>query len=215
MKRTDLPCAVVTLLAILGAGCICASPALSAVPQCVSVTVQPDVQQIAESMRQMSSDAAELSFMQTMIRLDMGAIGMSEQAVSRVMHPELRRFAQRVMNKRSTEQGKFLSWILTLYGDGAYSASKPIWADSDAVRRFDLCNCDFEVGYMLAMIRHDAGGLAIASEARARSAHGRIEQAASGVMTGRCADIAQLQNWLACWYGISVSVVGPGQCIQC
>jgi len=203
------------LPALLGAGCVCASPVLVAMPQCVSVTMQPDVQQIAESFGQMSTDAAELSFMQSMIRLDSGAIGMSEQAASRATHPELRQFAQHLVNKRNTEQDRFLSWILALYGDGAYSASKPMAVDSQVIRRLDSCNCGFEVGYMLAMIRHDAGALAIASEAGRQSAHGRIEQAASDVVRGRSDDIARLRNWLACWYGISVSVVGSGQCIQC
>jgi uncharacterized protein (DUF305 family) len=209
MRRTGLPGAVVTSLGLLA----CASSVLAGVPQCASVTVQPNVQQIARSMRQMSSGAAELSFMQTMIRLDMGAIGISEQAVERATHPGLRQFAGRVVNERSGEQQRFVSWILTLYGDGAYSASRLIAADSETIGRFDLCNCGFEVGYMLAMIGHDAGGLAIASEAKNRSAHGRIARAAAGVLRGRSADIAQLQAWLACWYGISASVIGSGQCI--
>lgn len=214
MERTNLLGTVTMLLALLGVGCI-GTCSVSAVPQCVSVTMQPNVQLIAENMRQMSVGASELSFMQSMIRVDVGAIRMSEQAVSRATHPELRQFARHVVNARSAEQDTFLSWILTIYGDGAYSASKPMTEDSLTISTLDTCNCGFEVGYMLAMIKHDAGVLAIAGEAGRRTAHGRIRQAALNVTMGRSADITQLQKWLACWYGIKASVAGPRQCIQC
>lgn len=202
------------LLILSSTACIALEAVSAVAPQCLTVTIQPDAQQIVSNMRQMSADATELSFMQSTIRMDAGAIGMSEQAIARATHPELRRFAQRVVNERSSEQEKFVNWILTLYGDGTYSASRLIGQDSLTIARFDQCTYGFEVGYMLAMIAHDAGVLAVAGEARQRSSHGRIEQAALKIADRRLSDIAQLRNWLACWFGIRVSLV-DSHCVQC
>ncbi len=199
------------LLAVLGVGCV-GSACCAA--QCTCVAIQTDAALIADSMQRMSADGAELTFMRTMISLDLGATAMSRQAVMQAMHPELRQFARDVISRRGTEQDKLLNWILDLYGDGIYSATKLMPDDSAVVRRFALCNQGFDAGYMLAMIRHDAGAVAIARQARAQSVHGRIGRAASDVIRTRSLDIARLQGWLACWCGITVSVA-DGQCVPC
>ena len=108
-------------------GCIGSGSVLAEVPQCRSVMTEPAVQEIANGMQVMSADAAELSFMQSMISLDLGVIGMSKQADSKATHEELRQFARRVVDERYTEQDRLLTWILTLYGDGVYNATKLFW----------------------------------------------------------------------------------------
>ena len=186
----------------------------TAMPQCVSVTIQPEARQMVDNMKQMSSSAAELSFMQNMIRMDLGAVEMSKQAASRGTHTELSLFARRIVDERDAEMNRFVSMILTLYGDGVYSASKPTAEDSKAAGRFDRCNCGFEAGYMLAMIRHEAGALAVAREMQRQSTHGRLKQAAQRIVTERSANIEKLRSLLKCWYGIDASVI-IGECVQC
>ena len=205
---------LLTLLIANSVGLPAEASLSAAMPQCVSVTTLPAAQQVAANIRQMSADAAELSFMQNTVGMDAGAIRMSEQAAARATHPELRRFAQRLVNERTGEQERLLVWILAIYGDGTYSASKLLCEDSRTIARFDQCTYGFEVGYMLAMIAHDAGVLAVADEAQHRSAHGRIARAALRIASKRSADVAQLKTWLACWYGIRVSIAGS-QRIQC
>lgn len=192
----------------------CAGSVVSATPQCVFVRTGSEARQIVDGMTQMSSDAAELSFMQSMIRMDIGAVEISKQAASRSTHTELSLFVRRIVDRRVAEANKLVSWILALYGDAAYSASKPLGVDSQAVGRFEQCNCGFEAGYILAMIRHEAGALAVAQAMLQRSAHGRIEQAARRITMERSENIEKLRMWLKCWYGIDASVV-VGECVQC
>ncbi len=135
---------------------------------------------------------------------------MSKLAASKAAHPELRRFARRVVDERSSEKERFISWLLAMYGDDGVPQVTPFAADRQVADYLDgVCCSDFEIRYVLAMIEHDAGALAIANAAKGTSLHGRIDQAALDVAAERAAEISQLRQWLYCWYGINASVAAP------
>ncbi len=202
------------LLAVLVLGCVSDAGTSALGAQCRSVTAPTAVLGIVDGMDRLTSDAVEMGFMQSMVRFDAGAIGISKEAICKAGHPELRQFAQRVIDERSSEQERFFTWLLAQYGDDGIPSKRPMAGDWRTIGSIEpLCGCEFEVQYMLAMISHDAGVLAVASKAGQRSIHGRIGNAASGVAAQRSVDIARLQSWLLCWYGIEVTVVTPARCV--
>lgn len=169
--------------------------------QGTTMQVSPQMQQMMSQMQQMTPLQFDRSFLQNMTDHHEGAIAASRLAVQKAQHPELRRFAQKVINDQSSEIRQFNTWLNLWYGAPVRPQLMPM--DQDEVNKLqNLSGRDFEIEYMRHMIMHHSDGIAMAQMAQQKASHPQVVQAASNIIQKQTMEINQLRTWLNTWYGI-------------
>ncbi|MEN6521860.1 MAG: DUF305 domain-containing protein [Armatimonadota bacterium] len=167
-------------------------------------TMRPEMEQTMEQMRQMQPSQFEQRFLQNMIRHHQGAIEMSQLALTKATHPELRQFAEKVINDQKREQQQFASWLKNWYQASAVRQQTPMDAQMTAQLR-KLNGRSFEIRYMQDMIIHHSEAVQMASDAEQKAMHPGVKDVALKIITEQSQEITQLQNWLASWYGVDAA----------
>lgn len=150
----------------------------------------------------------DLSFMRDMIRHHLGAIEMSQLAVKSATHPELRQFAQNVIDKQTAQDQQFFDWLKSW----SNVTVQPTVTPTDAIVIAKLRNLkdgDFEILYMQAMIKHHSQGIEMARMAERKAVHPELKRVAGDIAMTQSAEINQLKMWLSQWYGIKGSSNKP------
>ncbi|MHB1001118.1 MAG: DUF305 domain-containing protein [Armatimonadota bacterium] len=161
----------------------------------------PDMQGMMDSMSKAPSNQFDQMFLQNMTHHHVGAIEMSRLALNKASHPELRRFAQKVINDQARENRQFASWMKSWYKKSIQPSVMPM--DRNNVNQLkSLEGREFEIEYMQMMIHHHQSGIQMAQMAQQRAVHPELKTAASKIVTAQSAEIIQLKNWLSRWYNI-------------
>ncbi|MEN6372832.1 MAG: DUF305 domain-containing protein [Armatimonadota bacterium] len=166
-----------------------------------SMTMRPEMEQTMEQMRQMQPSQFEQSFLQNMIQHHQGAIEMSQLALTRATHPELRQFAEKIISDQRREQQQFASWLKNWYQVSTVRQQTPMDTQMTAQLR-NLSGRDFEIRYMQDMIIHHSEAVQMASDAEQKTLHPEVKDVALKIITEQSQEITQLKNWLMLWYGV-------------
>lgn len=165
-----------------------------------AVTTRPEMEQVMQNMRQMQPSQFEQSFLGNMIRHHQGAIELSQLALTKATHPELRKFAENVITKQSREQRQFASWLKNWYKASSVKQPRPI-DDQMTSNLRNLSGRDFEIQYMRDMIIHHSEAVSMGQSAEQKAVHPEVKTAAANIVKQQSAEINELRRWLSSWYG--------------
>ncbi|MHB1458182.1 MAG: DUF305 domain-containing protein [Armatimonadota bacterium] len=169
--------------------------------QVQSRAMLPEMQSMMSSMMQMPPSQFDQSFLQNMIRHHAGAIAMSRIVVQKATNPELRQFAQRVIDTQSQQNREMATWLKSWYRSSGSMAPMPM--DEQTTRQLrGLSSRDIEIIYMQAMIMHHQEAVDMGRVAEQKAGHPEIKTLATSIVTGQSAEISQLSGWLSDWYKV-------------
>jgi uncharacterized protein (DUF305 family) len=191
------------LLALLLSACGAAEPA--AAPTAAPAT--------ADSMAGMDHGAAgmdhgvisaegapyDAAFIDGMIAHHDGAIIMANQALEQAERPEIRSLADAIISAQEAEIGQMKDWRMAWYPELAETSGMvmdmgPMEVPAGAE--------PFEQRFIQAMIPHHESAITMARDALQKAEHQEIKDLASAIITAQQAEIDQMQQWLAEWYGL-------------
>jgi uncharacterized protein (DUF305 family) len=165
--------------------------------------LRPEMQGLLRRMEQIPSAQFDQEFITNMIRHHSGAIVMSQLALERATHPELRQFARHVIDVQSKENVQFADWLKS-WCNVSVPASSMTTDQAIVAQLKELHGRDFEIEYMRAMIGHHTEAIDMSEIAEQRATHPKLSSAASNIIKNQSAEIEQLCNWLANWYGVTM-----------
>ncbi len=155
-----------------------------------------------QAMMQMPSPQFEQAFLKDMIRHHAGAVAMSEVVVRKAVHPELRQFAQRVIDTQSQEIQEMSRWLKSWYNASVPAMAMPM-GEQTTIELRSLSGSGLEIRYMQAMITHHQDAVNMARMAEQKAIHPELKSLASNIVTGQTVEINQLSQWLSDWYNVS------------
>ena len=151
-----------------------------------------------------------------------GAITMSQMALEKATKPELREFAQKVIDAQSME-----IQILTNYLRDWYGMQPPAgdMMSEAMMRKADMpmmhgkmptmqemmqhmraletkTGADFDIAYMSELSEHHAMAVMMATPVLLGGFHGDLYTMAAKTVKDQGEEIEQLREWLRTWYGI-------------
>ncbi len=148
----------------------------------------------------MTEDAPiDAQFIDSMIEHHQGAIDMAEQALQESERPEIRALAETIIATQQAEVDQMRAWREQWYPDlgpttGLHMPMGEMQISADASQPFDARFID-------AMIAHHRGAIDMARMAREQAEHSEIRELAEAIITTQEAEIAQLEQWRATWFG--------------
>ncbi|MBI2844369.1 MAG: DUF305 domain-containing protein [Armatimonadetes bacterium] len=157
---------------------------------------RPGMQDMMGRMRQMPADQFDREFMQNMMRHHAGAITISKLAAEKAKRPELRRFAQQVVDDQTRENQQLSRWLQGWYDVTAQAAPMPM--DEEMLERLRaLEGKQFDTEYMQAMVTHHQEAVNMARIAEQRAARPELKALAAQIVKEQSAEMEQLRGWLA------------------
>ncbi len=154
------------------------------------------------------SGGVDAMFIQQMIPHHDDAIAMSELALTRAEHPELKRLAQSINRTQTAENAQMRRWYLDWYGSEVPGGSVAGFGmmggmmggrmtDMEALERAD----SFDKAFLEQMIPHHQ--MAIMMSRMAGGATQRLEMRGftQSIIDTQSREIAQMQTWYEEWYG--------------
>jgi uncharacterized protein (DUF305 family) len=164
----------------------------------------------------------EQDFLMGMIPHHRGAITMSQMALEKATKPELREFAQKVIDAQSVEVQVMTNYLRDWYGMTP-PAGDMMPADMMAKMNMPMSHgtmpsmqammkqmqvlqqstgADFDIAYMSILSEHHSMAVMMASTALIGSYHGDLYKMAAKTVTDQGEEIEQLQMWLETWYNV-------------
>jgi uncharacterized protein (DUF305 family) len=174
----------------------------------------------------------DLLFLDAMTTHHAGTITMAEVAQARSERPEVRAFAQQLIEAQQTERTQLAEWRAAWFGDtGAVPAEFQValmdegsaiaggTADvgmgnshagvpSPATNAIHLCQIEdpatFDLRFAELLIAEDQRAIGMGMIAQERSEHQELKNFAQNVITAQTAEIGQLATWRDQWSGLTV-----------
>jgi uncharacterized protein (DUF305 family) len=203
---------VTALLAALALGVALALSLLPAQAQSPLRDVVPD-QRAAQ---------VERDFLMGMVPHHRGAIRMSELALQKATKPELREFAQKVIDEQNVEIALMTNYLRDWYGAQPPAGDMPSDAmmrqmnmpmmhgtmpsAQDMMREMQsleaMSGSDFDIAYMSMMSEHHTMAVMMATPVLIGGFHGDLYTLASTIVKDQGEEIVQLRDWLRTWYNV-------------
>lgn len=173
----------------------------------------------------------DLVFIDMMVVHHEGALAMARVAAERGEHQEVRDLAAAILAGQQAEVDQLRAWrdawypgapampmdqMGSMMGDmmagmvGTPGAGMGDMGDMMGMGTMDpraevdaLCAApgSFDQAFLEAMIPHHQSAVAMAQMALQRATHSELTAMAQGIVDAQTAEIAQMQAWLAAWYG--------------
>ncbi|HMO58158.1 MAG TPA: DUF305 domain-containing protein [Roseiflexaceae bacterium] len=144
-----------------------------------------------------SDQPFDANFIDGMIIHHEGAITMANQALEAAERPEIRELARAIVSAQQAEIDQLKAWRVAWYPDLAPTAGMAMGtmavADGDT---------PFDQRFIEAMIPHHQDAIAMARAAQQQSERPEIQALALAIISAQEAEIVQMRQWLAGWYGI-------------
>lgn len=152
------------------------------------------------SMSDMDSDAPfDATFIDSMIEHHQGAITMAEQALVEAEHPELRTMAEEIIDAQLAEISQMESWRAEWYPGLAKTEGMDMAMGDMEVSADE--SVPFDQRFIKAMVAHHEGAVDMAEEALTQAEHEELRSLAQTIIDAQMAEIAQLEEWEAEWFG--------------
>lgn len=142
----------------------------------------------------------EVKFMEDMIDHHHMAVMMAELCLTRATeHAALRDMCQNIIMTQMQEIEEMQTWLKQWYGVDY----EPMMSGMGSMQRLErLTGAEFEIAFMLMMIRHHEGAIREANKCLDRAYHGELEGLCQNIIATQSAEIQQMQTWLCDWYAI-------------
>jgi uncharacterized protein (DUF305 family) len=171
-----------------------------------------DMSQMHHSGMQSSPNAAsqpyDLQFIDTMTHHHQGAIEMAEMALKKSQNPELKTFAQKIIDDQKKEISQMKDWREKWYAGkpAAMNMEMPGMGDSmkmmmgEGMKKMEaMSGKDFDVHFLDMMTPHHAGAVTMAQEALQRAEHPEIKTLANQIIREQEKEIKQMADWKSKW----------------
>ncbi len=148
-----------------------------------------------------TSDAPyDAAFIDSMIMHHEGAITMANQALTQAERPEVKELANAIISAQETEIGQMNAWRTSWYPDLAATGGMGM---DMGMMEVPAGATSFDQRFIEAMIPHHQSAVVMAKDALQNAEHPEIKALATAIITAQEAEIAQMQQWLQEWYGIT------------
>ena len=149
----------------------------------------------------------DLQFIDSMIHHHEGAIMMSEMALDKAERPELKAFAQKIIDDQKKEIARMKEWRDKWYAGKPSALNMELpgmkmgkMMDSDHSKEMHaMSGKDFDTHFLAMMTPHHEGAVAMAQEALKRAEHPEIETLAQSIIKEQQAEVARMQDWQKEW----------------
>jgi uncharacterized protein (DUF305 family) len=153
-------------------------------------------------------------FMEQMIPHHEDAVAMSELALTRAEHPELKQLAETIIRDQTREIEQMRTWYISWYGvdapmgDDAFRGREMGGGmmgggmmDDEADMEVLQAASVFDKEFIEQMIPHHQMGVMMARMVLGRSDRPEIQELARAIIRTQTAEIEQMQDWYQDWYG--------------
>lgn len=199
--RMSLGIVTVTLAAMIAAACASDGEELaSTTGGAVATETSTAGDMPGHSMSDMDADAPfDAAFIDSMIEHHRGAIRMAEQALGEAEHPELRAMAEEIIDAQVAEISEMESWRAEWYPGLAKTEGMEMAMGDMEVSADE--SVPFDQRFIDAMIAHHQGAVDMAGEALTQAEHEELRSTAQTIIDSQTAEIAQMEEWEAEWFG--------------
>ncbi len=164
-----------------------------------------------EGMKSSPNAAAQpydLQFLDTMTHHHQGAVDMAKMALAKSQNPELKTFAQKIIDDQNKEIAQMKEWREKWYAGkpAAMNMEMPGMNDSmkmmmgEGMKKMEaMTDKDFDIHFLDMMTPHHAGATTMAKEALTKAEHPEIKTLANQIIKAQEAEIKQMADWKAKW----------------
>jgi len=138
-------------------------------------------------------------FIDSMTEHHQGAIEMAQQALEEAEHPELQTLAREIIAAQQDEIDQMQAWR-----EEWYPGLAPTGGMSMPMGTMEIspdASVPFDQRFIDAMIPHHEDAIMMANEALVQAEHVEIRNAAQAIIEAQTAEITQMEEWKAEWYG--------------
>lgn len=159
-----------------------------------------------QHMRQMMQANNEFEFLSLMIPHHEEAIATAQRVLEYSDRPEMREFAQDIINVQTAEIEQMEAWLGEWYpGQATNLTYTPMMRDLSQLEGDDL-----DQAFLEDMVMHHMGAVMMSQRLVNHSLveHQEVQPFAQNIATTQRQEIWQMQAWLQDWYGVS-GMPGP------
>jgi uncharacterized protein (DUF305 family) len=150
----------------------------------------------------MTTDAPfDAAFIDSMIEHHEGAIAMAEEVKANGERPELLALADAIITAQTAEIAQMQEWRAAWFPDLAPTAGVGMDMGDMGVPADD--GTPFDQRFLVAMISHHQGAIAMAEMALEHSERPEIRTLAEAIIAAQTSEIEQMRAWLADWYNVT------------
>lgn len=155
-----------------------------------------------------TSQPYDLQFIDTMTHHHQGALDMAKMALGKTTNPELKKFAQKIIDDQTKEIGQLKEWRDKWFAGKpmAINIEMPGMMDSmkmmsgDGMKKMEAATGkDFDVMFLNMMTPHHAGAVTMAKEALTKAEHAEVKTLANQIIKAQEAEIKMMAHWKAKW----------------
>ena len=150
----------------------------------------------------------DLQFIDSMIHHHEGAIQMANMVIGKTKRPEVKAFAQRIIEDQTKEIGQMKQWreqwyagkpsALNMALPGMEGGTKMM--NSEHMKEMDEMKPDhFDGHFTTMMIAHHEGAVTMAKDALQKAEHSEIKQLSEKIISAQEAEIKQMRAWKEQW----------------
>jgi uncharacterized protein (DUF305 family) len=143
----------------------------------------------------------EIDFLTGMIDHHAMAVMTAELCTDRAVHEELRTMCEEIIATQSQEIELMRSWLQDWYGI-AYEPQMKRGHHKQIARMAQLTGAEFEMEFMMMMIRHHEGAIREGSKCIDRAYHPELIELCENIVQAQAEEIAVMEDWLCEWYGM-------------
>jgi uncharacterized protein (DUF305 family) len=141
----------------------------------------------------------EVTFMTDMIDHHMMAVMMSQDCLTKAVHPDLKSLCQSIIETQTAEIKLMQSWLQAWY---VISYEPEMKMTGQMRRLMSMTGEMFEIEFMQMMIRHHFKAVVESRNCQKRAYHPELIQLCQKIETAQTQEIQTMQTWLCSWDGI-------------
>jgi uncharacterized protein (DUF305 family) len=167
-------------------------------------------------MAELMAVGSEPEFLAGMVPHHQGALDDARLALKRSERPEVRGLAQEIIAAQEAEIAQMNGWLDAWYPEGdreGVAAEMGAAMTHMAMPRLeDLSGDAFDRAFLEGMIMHHQMAIQMADSLLEQDlvAHEEVGTLAEEIRSAQEAEIAEMQGWLAEWYGAETDIGGHG-----
>jgi uncharacterized protein (DUF305 family) len=138
-----------------------------------------------------------------------GAIMMSQMALQKAEHPELKQFAQKIIDDQQKEITQMKQWRDNWYAGKPSALNMDLpgmgtgmgkMMDSSHMGDMQaMQGSDFDLHFLSMMIPHHEGAVEMAKQASDKAEHPEIKKLAQQIIKAQQAEIDKMKGWQQSW----------------
>lgn len=155
-----------------------------------------------------SKQPYDLQFIDTMTRHHQGALDMAKMAVGKTTNPELKKFAQKIIDDQTKEIGQLKEWRDKWYAGKPMAMNMEMPGMMDSMKMMSgsemkhlegASGKDFDVDFLGMMTPHHEAAIKMAKEALTKAEHAEIKAMSGQIIKAQEAEIKQMADWKSKW----------------